>query len=298
MSTSNSAVEQPATAADIASAKVPKLPDEPLLTIQRRNSWSGLELRQLWSYRELLYFLTWRDLKVRYKQTALGVIWVVLQPLLATLVFTIFLGRLVRVTSDGIPYALFVYVGMMAWTFFIGAVSTTSNSLVGNAHLITKTYFPRALLPLAAVIARLVDLGIGFVVLAVLMGYYRIVPGRNLIMVLPLVVLLTLLVLAIGMSTSALNVKYRDVGILLPVLLQLWMYLSPVVYPLSLIPVAWRGLYGLNPLVGIIEGFRSAILGREFNWIALSVSVAFTAVLLAFAAILFRRMESRFADVV
>ena len=274
------------------------LPAEPLVTIQSGTSWQALNPFKLWAYRELLYFLTWRDLKVRYKQTALGVVWVVLQPLLATLVFTVFLGRLVRVGSDGVPYALFVYIGMLVWTFFSAGVSVTSNSLVGNAHLITKIYFPRALIPIAAITARLVDLGIAFVVLVGMMAYYRVGIGPRALMLPALTVLLTLLVLALGMLTSALNVKYRDVAVLLPVLIQLWMYLSPVVYPLSLIPEPWRGLYSLNPLVGIIEGFRASLLGRRFDWPTLMVSVAFTISLLVLAAFLFRRMESKFADVV
>ncbi|HJQ34113.1 MAG TPA: ABC transporter permease [Pyrinomonadaceae bacterium] len=274
------------------------LPDEPLVTVQPSKSWAALDLRGLWAYRELLYFLVWRDIKVRYKQTLLGVSWVVLQPLLTTLVFTIFLGMLLHVPTDGVPYALFVYVGMMPWTFFTGAVNTTSNSLVGNSNLITKVYFPRALIPVSAIAARLLDFAISFGVLVALMAYLRYGLTWRILMLPVLVALVTLLALGLGMAASALNVKHRDVGVLVPLMLQLWMYASPVVYPVSIIPEGWRGLYRLNPLVGVIEGFRSSILGRGFDWPALGVSAAFTLALLVAAAFSFRRMETQFADIV
>ena len=288
--------EAAVSAARVAPAQV--LPDEPLVTIQPSKSWGLLSLRDLWVYRELLYFLTWRDLKVRYKQTVLGVTWVVLQPLLTTFIFTLFLGMLVRVPSDGTPYALFVFTGMLPWTFFTGAITTSSNGLVGNAHLITKVYFPRSLIPISAVAGRLVDFAIGSAVLAVLMAYYGVGVTWHLAALPLLVILLTLLALGLGMAASALNVRYRDVGVLVPLLLQLWMYASPVVYPVSLVPGRWRRLYALNPLVGVIEGFRSALLGREFDWSALGVSAACTLVLLVCAALWFRRMEAEFADIV
>lgn len=303
MTTSNSAGALKAagtvSAAPSAQPNPPHtLPDEPQVVIQPRKSWAALDLGELWAYRELLYFLTWRDLKLRYKQTLLGPAWVVMQPLLTTLVFTIFLGRLVRVPSDGLPYALFVYAGMLPWMFFTGAVSATSNSLVGNAHLITKVYFPRSIIPVAAVAGRLPDFAISFSVLFVLMVYFRVTPTWGLLMLPACVALVSLLALGLGMAASALNVKYRDVGVLVPMLLQLWMYASPVVYPVSLVPEAWRRLYALNPLVGVIEGFRSALLGREFDWAALAYSAAFTLALLVGAAFSFRRMETHFADVV
>jgi lipopolysaccharide transport system permease protein len=275
-----------------------KLPDEPLFTVQPTNSWAGVNPRHLWIYRELLYFMTWRDLKVRYKQAVLGIAWVVLQPLVMTLVFTIVLGRLVRVPSDGIPYPLFAYAGLTIWTFFSGAVSVTGNSLVGNANLITKVYFPRMIIPVASVMGKLVDLGVACIILIGLMAYYRVGPTRHFLMAPFLILLVALLSLGLGMWTSAVNVKYRDVGIALPVLIQLWMFVSPVLYPLSMVPAKWRLLYSLNPLVGIIGGFRSAVFGEAFDWPAIGLATVITSVLLIYAAYSFRRHERTFADLV
>ena len=239
------------------------LPDEPLVQIEPGKPWSVRELRDLWLYRELLYFLVWRDIKVRYKQTALGVAWVVMQPVLTALIFSVFLGALARVPTDAddLPYPLFVFAGLLPWTFFSGAVANSGNSLVGSAHLITKVYFPRVLIPVAAVGARLVDFLISFAVLGGLLAFYRVWPGWNLLMLPAMVALVALLALGVGLWTSAANVRYRDVGVALPVLVQLWMFASPVVYPVRLVPEAWRGWYSLNPLVGVISGFRSALLG-------------------------------------
>jgi lipopolysaccharide transport system permease protein len=274
------------------------LPDEPLVVIEPKKSWSAVGVHDFWVYRELLYFLTLRDIKVRYKQTLLGVLWVLLQPLLTTVVFTIFLGLLIRVPSEGTPYVLFVYVGLLPWTFFSAAVISSSNSLVNNAHLITKVYFPRSLIPVSAVIGRLLDLAIAFLVLVCLMAYYHVAVTWAILLLPVLVALMTLLAVGLGMVTSAMNVKYRDVGVLIPVLLQLLMYASPVVYPASLVPARWQRLYGLNPLVGLLGSFRSAALGAQIDWSALAWSGATTAVLLVGAAFLFRRMEAHFADFV
>jgi len=300
MKTRNSAGTLGSTAVEATTQSAPlyNLPDEPLVTIQPRTSWAALDVRELWNYRELLYFLAWRDVKVRYKQTALGVGWVVIQPLLTTLVFTIFLGRVVRVPSDDIPYPLFVYAGLLPWTFFNSAITSSSSSLVSNAHLITKIYFPRSLIPISAVAARLLDFAISFAVLIGLMVYYRVGVTWGVLMLPVLVALISLFALDIGMTASALNVKYRDVGVMMPLLLQLWMFASPVVYPVSALPANWQRLYSLNPMVGIIEGFRAALLGRGFDWTALAVSAAFTLALLVYAAFLFRRMETHFADIV
>jgi len=251
-----------------------------------------------WVYRELLYFLTLRDIKVRYKQTLLGVLWVLLQPLLTTIVFTIFLGVLIQVPSEGTPYVLFVYVGLLPWTFFSAAVISSSNSLVNNAHLITKVYFPRSLIPVSAVVGRLLDLAIAFIVLICLMAYYHVALTWAILLLPVLVTLMTLLAVGIGMVTSAMNVKYRDIGVLIPVLLQLWMYASPVVYPTSLVPGRWQRIYGLNPLVGLVGSFRAAALGAQIDWSALAWSVGTIAALLICAAFLFRRMERHFADIV
>jgi lipopolysaccharide transport system permease protein len=270
----------------------------PWSTIERTNSWKIFDLRELWAYRELLFFLTWRDIRVRYKQAVLGMGWVVLQPLLMTLVFTVFLGVIVRVPSDGVPYPIFAYAGLQLWTFFSSAISGSGNSLVGNAHLITKVYFPRLLVPLASILARMVDLLVALVMLIGLMIYFRVGVSSALLMAPVLIILLALLALGLGMWTSALNVKYRDVGIALPVFIQLWMFVSPVVYPLTLVPARWRLIYSLNPLVGIIEGFRAALFGKSFNWPALGISTIVTAALLLYAGYVFKRREKTFADII
>lgn len=274
------------------------LPDEPLVVIKPSGSWVNLGLRDLWAYRELLYFLIWRDVKVRYKQTALGILWVVLQPLLTTLILTIFLGKLARVPSDGLPYPLFVYAGLLPWTFFAGAVTSSGNSVVGSAHLITKIYFPRMIIPGAAVGARLVDFGIAFLNLIGLMIYYRVGITKAILVLPLLIILVTLLALGVGMWASALNVKYRDVGVVLPVLIQLWMFASPVMYPSSIVPARYQWIYNLNPLTGILDGFRSSLFGQEINWAALGISTGFTVALLVYSAYAFRRMEKNFADIV
>ena len=270
----------------------------PWSTIERTNSWKIFDLGELWAYRELLFFLTWRDVRVRYKQAVLGMGWVVLQPLLMTLVFTIFLGVIVRVPSDGVPYPIFAYSGLLLWTFFSGAISGSGNSLVGNAHLITKVYFPRLLVPLASILARVVDLLVALIMLVGLMIYFRVGLSTGLLMAPLMITLLALLALGLGLWTSALNVKYRDVGLALPVFIQLWMFVSPVVYPLTLVPERWRLLYSLNPLVGIIEGFRAALFGKSFNWQALGISAIVTLALLVYAGFVFKRREKTFADII
>jgi lipopolysaccharide transport system permease protein len=275
------------------------LPSEPVVTIRPDSVGGALDLRDLWRYRELLYFLTWRDIKVRYKQTALGIAWVLVQPVLMTAIFTLFLGGLARVPSEAsIPYALFAYVGLLPWTFFSGAVLGSATSVVNSSQLITKVYFPRLAIPAAAVAARLVDFAVAFVVLIGLMIVYGVTPTWS-IAALPLVIVLTLL-LAIGVGTfvAALNVKYRDVGIIVPVVLQLGMFVSPVVYSTSLVPGRWRGVYALNPLVGVIDGFRAAILGRPFDWTTLTISAAVTVVVVVPSLYVFRRMETSFADTI
>lgn len=274
------------------------LPEEPVVTIEPSKARSAVDLGELWAYRELLYFLTWRDLKVRYKQTALGVVWVVIQPLLMTVIFTLVLGRLARVPSDNVPYSIFAYAGLMLWTFFSGAVAMTGNSLVGNTHLITKVYFPRLIIPVASIAGRLVDFGVSFLLLIGLMLYYRVGITPHFLAVPLVLLILALLSLGFGMWTSAVNVKYRDVGIALPVLIQLWMFISPVLYPLSFIPEQWRLLYSLNPMVGIIEGFRAALFGGAFEWRSLAISTGFTLALLLYAAYIFRKREKTFADII
>ena len=276
-----------------------QLPDEPLVRIRPGRSSIGIDLRDLWAYRELLYFLTWRDLKVRYKQTILGVAWAIIQPLFTMLIFTLFFGKLAGLPSDGVPYPVFVYAGLLLWTFFSNAVTHSGNSLVGNSNLLTKVYFPRIIIPGAAVGAGLVDLLIAFGVLIVLMVYYQVSISASVVMVVPLVGLTTVFALAMGMWTSALNVKYRDIRYALPFVIQLWMFVSPVIFPSSFIPEKWRWLLTLNPLTGIIEGFRAALFGRRpFDWMAIAISTVITLVLFVYAAYVFRRMERTFADIV
>jgi lipopolysaccharide transport system permease protein len=274
------------------------LPDQPVVRIRPSRSWVALNFKELWAYRELLYFLTWRDVKVRYKQAVLGIAWAVIQPLATMLIFTIFFGKLAKIPSDGIPYPIFSYAALLPWMFFLNAVTNSSNSLVGSANLITKVYFPRLIIPGAAVIAALVDFSIAFVVFVGLFAYY----GYSLtwaVLLFPVLVLLTvLLALGVGLWTSALNVKYRDVRYALPFLLQLWMFATPVIYPSSLMPEKWRWVLAVNPLTGIIEGFRSSLLGRPLMWGALGYSAAVTVLALVYAAFSFRRTERQFADIV
>ena len=274
-------------------------PQYALTRIRPTKGWVALQLKDLWVYRELLYFLTWRDTKVRYKQTVLGAAWAIIQPLFAMLIFTLFFGRLAHVPSDGIPYPIFAYAGLLPWLFFSNAVTNSGNSLVGSANLITKVYFPRMIIPGAAVGAGLVDFAIAFVILIGLMIYYHVALTWNLLAVPLLLVLTTLLAIGVGMWTSALNVKYRDIRYALPFLIQLWMFASPVIYPASLMPQKWRWVLWLNPLTGIIEGFRSALFGvNKFDWTSLSLSAAITFAVLAYSAYSFRRMERVFADIV
>lgn len=271
------------------------LADHSLVTVDASRA-GTLDLRELWTYRELLYFLMWRDIKVRYKQTALGVAWVVLLPLASALVFTVFLGRVARIGSDGMPYSLFAYSGLVIWTLFSTAVTNGASSLVGSAHLITKVYFPRIIVPAAAIAARLVDFAISSVVLIAMMVIFRVVPGWNLLMIPVLVALVTALSFAIGIWLAAVNVRYRDVGMVIPVALQLWMFASPVVYPMSFVPAEWRFAYSLNPMAGIIANFRPALYGGVFDWTSFGISAAITVVLLACAARTFGRTERNFAD--
>jgi lipopolysaccharide transport system permease protein len=273
-------------------------PEQPLVVIEPSRSWLALDLASLWAYRELLYFLTWRDVKVRYKQTALGVAWAVLQPLFTMLIFSLFFGRLAGIPSDGAPYPLFAFAGLLPWVFFSNAVSNSGNSLVGSANLITKVYFPRLLVPGAAVGAGLVDLLLGFALLALLMVYYGAMPSSGIVLLPVLVVLLALLALGVGLLASALNVKYRDIRYALPFIIQLWMFVSPVIYPASFVPAQWRWVLWLNPLAGIIEGFRAALFGAPVSWGMLGAAALLTLALLVFAAFIFRRMEKSFADVV
>lgn len=285
---------------ETTTAHLTSLPDEPIVVIEPRGSLKALDLQEFWAYRELLYFLTWRDVKVRYKQTLLGVAWAVIQPLFTMVIFTFFFGRLAGLDqrTGGVPYPLFAYAGLLPWTFFANALTSSGNSLVGSANLITKVYFPRMIVPTAAVAAGLIDFAIGFLLLIPLMIYYQVPPSLNLLILPLLVMLLTILATALGMWLSALNVKYRDIRFALPFLIQLWMFVSPIIYPASILPAKWRWLLDLNPLTGIIEGFKSALFGHPFDWGSLTISAVLTLVALVYAAFSFSRVERRFADIV
>ena len=273
-------------------------PPKPLITIEAGRGWAGLDLRDLWLHRDLFFFLVWRDVKVRYKQTVLGAAWAIIQPLLTMVVFTLFFGRLAKVPSDGIPYPIFAYAGLLPWTFFSNAITASSNSLVGNASLITKVYFPRMVIPAAAVGAGLVDLAIAALILVAMMAYYGFGLGWSALMLIPLVLLTALLALGVGMWMSGLNVKYRDVRYALPFCVQLWMYATPIIYPISFIPERWRWILVLNPLTGIIDGFRSALFGQAFRLSEFVVLTILTLLFLVYAAYSFKRMERDFADVI
>ena len=239
-----------------------------------------------------------RDIKVRYKQTALGVAWAIIQPLLTMVIFTLFFGRLAGVPSDNVPYPIFAYAGLLPWTFFSNSIGNSGNSLVGSANLITKVYFPRMIIPTAAIAAGLVDLAISFVVLVPLMVYYKISVSWSWLMFPVMVFMTAMLALAVGMWLSALNVKYRDVRFALPFIVQLWMFVSPVIYPASFLPARFRWVLTLNPMTGLIEGYRSSLFGHSFNWLALAVSAAITAAMLLYSSYAFHRMEKNFADII
>ena len=269
------------------------------MRLQARSGWQPVNLAEVWRYRELLWFLALRDIRVRYKQTALGVAWAVLQPLLTMAVFSVFFGKLGKMPSDGLPYPVFTFCALLPWQLFANALGSASNSLVQNQNLITKVYFPRLVIPLAAAVAGLVDFGIAFVILLGLMAYYGIAPGPAIVL-LPLFVLLALAAsLAVGLFLSALNVRYRDVRYTLPFLTQFWLFVTPVAYPSSIVPEGWRWLYGLNPLAGVVEGFRWALLGNaNAPERVVVVSAVATVAGLVGALFYFRRVEASFADVV
>jgi lipopolysaccharide transport system permease protein len=257
-----------------------------------------LNLGDLWAYRELLYFLTWRDIKVRYKQTLMGVSWVIIQPLLTMLVFTLVFTRFVKADVGDMPYPLFAYAGLLLWTFFQVSVTSSTHSLITNTSLITKVYFPRAFIPAAAVGAGLVDLAIGALPLVALAVYYRVPVTWGLLLLPVFVLLCAMLALSVGMVASALTVRYRDLRHALPFILQLWMFASPVLYPVRLVPEQWRWAFAANPLTGVLEGFRSALAGTPFDWQLVAAPLAAAPVLVCVAFYVFRRLEDTFADVI
>ncbi len=278
-------------------AAVPLLPG--FHRIQASRGWSSLALGELWASRELLYFLTWRDIKVRYKQTVLGGAWAVIQPFFTMVVFSLFFGRLARVPSDGIPYPIFSFAALVPWTFFANGLSQSANSLVGSSNLIKKVYFPRLAIPLATVLSEAVDFAIAFVVLLAMMAYFAIAPTANVVWLPLLLVLAVTTSLGVGLWLSALNVQFRDVRYVVPFLTQFWMFATPIAYPSSLLSERWRTLYALNPMVGVVEGFRWALVGTRTAPGPMVVVSSLVAIgLLASGSLYFRRMEKHFADVV
>lgn len=270
----------------------------PVIDIVPTSGWRGVNFADLWAYRQLLYILVWRDLKVRYRQTLLGVVWVMGQPLITMLIFTVVFNRLARIESGEIPYPVFVLAGLLPWGFFATGVAGAANSLLGNANLITKVYFPGLLIPAASVTSGLIDFAVAGFVLAGMLAWHRIVPSPMLVF-LPLVVLLAVaLTLGLGLWLAALNVKYRDVRVMIPFLLQVWMFATPVVYPQSLLPERWRALAALNPMTGVVEGFRWSLFGGDCPVLALVLTFVAAALLLGSGMLFFRRMERTFVDVI
>jgi lipopolysaccharide transport system permease protein len=270
-----------------------------VLKIQPSRGMVPVNLRELWEYRELLYFLTWRDIKVRYKQTVLGVLWAIIQPFFTMVVFSLFFGRLAKVPSDGIPYPIFSYAALVPWTFFSNGLNQSSNSLVGSANLIKKIYFPRLVIPLASVLSGIVDFALAFTVLLLMMIYYGIYPTVNIVWLPFLLALAFVTALGVGMWLSAMNVQFRDVRYTIPFLTQFWLFATPIAYPSSLLSEPWRTVYGINPMVGVVEGFRWMLLNTDTRpGPVILLSTVVSVLLLITGIYYFRRMEKTFADVV
>lgn len=271
--------------------------DEPVLIIEPSKGWTDLKLKELWEYRELAYFLVWREVKVRYKQTAIGAAWALIQPLFTMLVFSLFFGKLAKMPSDGIPYPVFSLAGLVPWNYFATSLGQSSQSLVASSNLVTKVYFPRLIIPIASTLSGLVDFGLAFVMLLIFMATRGVWPTAN-VLWLPFFLLLALATaLGVGLWLSALNVEYRDVRFVVPFLTQFWMFATPIAYPSSLLQEPWRSVYGINPMVGVVEGFRWALLGsKTAPWGVTLASTAAAVLLLVSGAYYFRRMERTFAD--
>jgi lipopolysaccharide transport system permease protein len=285
--------------AEVRAEGIPSTQDLPVTVIEPSRGWLSLNLRDLWEYRDLLFFLAWRDISVRYKQTVLGAAWAVIQPFFSMVVFSLFFGRLAKIPSEGVPYPIFSYAALLPWHYFATAMTSSSDSLIGSQNLLTKVYFPRLVIPLASVIPAMVDFAIAFVVLLGMMLFYHIAPTWNIVWLPAFLLLALVTALGVGLWLSAMNVKYRDIRYAVPFLVQFWMFASPVTYPSSLVPETWRALYGLNPLAGVIEGFRWALLGTQTAPGPMTAVSALAALLLLLSgAFYFRRMEKTFADVV
>lgn len=283
-----------------ALAEPPIFPDDlPLTVAEPRTGWLGFGLAGIWRFRELLYFLVWRDIKVRYKQTAVGIAWVVLQPLLNVILFSVVFGKLAKLPSEGIPYPAFSYAGMLAWTLFSASLSQASTSIVTNKALITRVFFPRLIIPIAGLLAALVDFGVAAVLFGGMMAYYGLVPDLSLLAFPAFILLALAAALGVGIWLAALNVQYRDVQYAMPFLTQLWLFATPIAYSTTLIPSRFQALYGLNPMAGVVEGFRWTLFGRsDPPGPLVGVSAAVVVVLLLTGLVYFRRMERTFADVV
>lgn len=266
--------------------------------IKPKKSWLSLDLREIWTYRELLYFLTWRDVKIRYKQTAIGVLWVILQPLITTAIFTVLFSNFARFETKDVPYPLFALSGLMIWLFVHTSITMASNSFVSNTNLVTKVYFPRLIVPFAATLAGITDLFFSLIILVVLMIYYGTAPTLHILLAPLFLILAIVQTVAFGMLFSALNVRFRDVKFALPFALQVWMIVSPIFYSSSMLSEKWRLIFAVNPLVGILEGFRSALFGTSFDWQVIGVSCASILVLVLLSLFVFKRMEDDFADLI
>jgi lipopolysaccharide transport system permease protein len=271
----------------------------PTVVVEPRGRFFDLDFRAVWEYRELVYFMVWRDVKSRYEQTVLGVGWALLQPVLTMVVFWVIFSQFARVPSDGLPYPLFAFIGLLPWTYFSQAVTRSSGGLVSNANLIGKVYFPRLIVPLAAAISPAIDFVLSFLMLVVLMVWYGVVPTPSILALPALIFVAFATAFGVGLWLSALHVKYRDVAHLVPFLVQIWMYASPVIYPMTLVPERWRGVYSLNPMVGVVTGFRWALTGGDAPDLRiLAISLAVVAVLLGSGLVYFRCTEREFADVI
>jgi lipopolysaccharide transport system permease protein len=269
----------------------------PIVRIHASQGWVSLKLRDVWEHRELIYFLAWRDVAIRYKQTLFGATWAIIQPFLTMVAFSLIFGQLAKIPSDGVPYPIFSYTALLPWNYFATALAKSSNSLVGSANLISKVYFPRLLLPISSVLPALLDFGLAFIVLLGMMIYYGIAPTPAIVLLPALLVVSIMCALGAGLWLSALNVEYRDVGYIVPFLTQLWMVATPVAYPSSLLEEPWRTLYGLNPMVGVIEGFRWALLGTQPPGSLVGLSAAISVFMLVSGAFFYRRAERTFADI-
>jgi lipopolysaccharide transport system permease protein len=271
---------------------------EQVTIIEPTQGWRLIDWKELWAYRELLYVLTMRDIKVRYKQTVLGFAWAIIQPFMMMVVFSVFFGKLAKIPSDGLPYPIFVYAGLLPWTFFANAISSSANSVVGSAHLISKVYFPRLIIPLSSVGSGLVDFAIATVILLLLMVYYGVSLTLNLLLAPILVADVVVTALGVGTCLSALNVAYRDFRYVVPFLVQIWMFATPVVYPATLVPREWQWALYVNPMAGAIEGFRSVFLGRPFDVPGILISLTFAVIVFAAGIAYFEKVERRFADII